>query len=619
MPDVTNESPPTAQSDFEAMLRRYFAKLARRYAPVLAGLVVLALIIVLVPTTQPASTLAANGAGGLAGQVGVGGQAATAGSPAGGAGSGPSSGAGSAVGSGVTSASGPGFATPTPGAVDSGSVSGSDTSAGGVITPGSGTTAPSGGSAGGVARSGVTCGPNVRQFSWSGRSPYCVAAFHGNNGGSTAQGVTGSTITLTFRIPNSAEDDTIAALAGTANVNYPAMVADLKTYIAYFNTQFELYGRHVVLKAYNGQGDYIQEDQGQNLAGAQADAVSAHDMGAFGDVTFSLGSSQPYEEDLAAEHVISFSSVAQPQSWYLAHAPYEFSVQSGSGTTAIQESAAVVCRRLAGMPAIFSGDVLAQHTKRVFGIIYPENPNYAAEVAQYKQILSGCGVSVAKTVAYAINVSQYTQEALSTVALMKAAGVTTVLCACDPIFPILLTPAASAQAYHPEWFGADFGDPVTQDYTSSEWGHEIAGGVAFPPPTQTEAYHVYELANPGHQPAEDPPASPPYYYVPYYTLLQVFEGLQAAGPDLTPANFEAGMFSLPPSTGSDAIGGQWVFGNDVFDPVVSFGLVWWNPKATSPFDGKAGTYEPCNGGQIYTVSNLAALGPPGHQLQCFGL
>src|SRR5581483_11684649 len=132
------------------------------------------------------------------------------------------------------------------------------------------------------------------------------------------------------------------------NVNYPAMTADMQTYINFFNKQFELYGRHVVLKVYNGQGDYIQEDQGQNLAGAQADAVSAHDMGAFGDVTFSLGASQPYEQDLAQEHVMSFSSVAQPQSFYQQYAPYEWSVQGAAGEVGVKDAAAVVCRREAG-------------------------------------------------------------------------------------------------------------------------------------------------------------------------------------------------------------------------------------------------------------------------------
>jgi hypothetical protein len=202
-------------------------------------------------------------------------------------------------------------------------------------------------------------------------------------------------------------------------------------------------------------------------------------------------------------------------------------------------------------------------------------------------------------------------------ALMNSKHVTTVLCACDPIFPILLSRAADSQGYHPEWFTADFGDPVTQDYTADQWSHSFAGGTQIPPASQTEGYKVYQLASPGHQPAEEPPTSPPYFYVPYYTVLHVFDALQAAGPDLNPVTFAQGMFSLPPSA-PDAVGGQWVFGTNVYDPVASFGLVWWNATATSTFDGKAGTYLACNQGHIYTMDNLAALGGPHVQLSCFG-
>src|SRR5205823_2510399 len=157
-----------------------------------------------------------------------------------------------------------------------------------------------------------------------------------------------------------------------------------------------LYGRHVVLKTYQGQGDYLQEDQGQGLGATQADAVTAHDMGAFGDLTFPLQASQPYEEDLAAEHVIGFSSVALSQQWFEQHAPYEYSVYRPTGTNSTHESAATVCRRLAGMPAIFAGDPVAQRTTRVFGIIYPETPMYTDEVNGEQQELAACGVKAAK-------------------------------------------------------------------------------------------------------------------------------------------------------------------------------------------------------------------------------
>jgi len=470
-----------------------------------------------------------------------------------------------------------------------------------------------------VAKTGVHCGSGVRQFAWSRRGPACVAAFHGANGGATAPGVTADTITLTYRLANSAQQSAIDAAAGAANINQTDLVADLQTYANYFNSQFELYGRHVVIKPYQGQGDYLEEDQGQGLGATQADSVTAHDLGAFGDVTFSLEASQPYEEDLAAEHVIGFSSVGLSHQWFQQHSPYEYSIQGPEGTVALNEAAAVICRRLAGLPATFAGNPIYQHTNRVFGIIYPETPVYSAEVSQAKSVLSsGCGVHPKVVIAYAIDISQFEVESVSAIAQMKSAGVTTILCACDPIVPIFLTSAAAQQNYLPEWFATWFGDPVTRDYNQSVWSHAITGGIQFPPVTQTEAYRVYELANPGHQPAETPPSSPSYFYVPYYTLLHVFDALQAAGPDLTPGTFQSGMFSLPPSQPGDPVEGQWVFGEQAYDPIVSFNLAWWDPNATSTFDNAKGAYQWCNGGATYLTSNLAGLGGPQQQLHCFG-
>src|SRR5579884_385777 len=523
---MSDQSAPMSQDEFEAMLRRWLVKMAVRYLPVAAVGLAVALILVFVPTTQP-------GGNGLGGTVGNGGSVAT--------GSGRTGGPGAPV---APTGAGPGAAAPgSGGAAPSPGLSGPGQAAPSAASYG---TAYAVGSTSGVARTGVRCGAGVRQFSWSRYAPNCVAAFSGNNGGATGQGVTGSTITLTYRLANSQQQSAIDALAGAANINQNDYVADLQTYINYFNSQFELYGRHVVLKTYQGQGDYIEEDQGQDLGATQSDAVTAHDLGAFGDVTFSLEASQPYEEDLAAEGVVGFSSVGLSQQWFQQHAPYEYSVQGPEGTVSTREAGDVVCRRMAGLPAEFAGDTIYQHSTRKFGVIFPQTPVYQQEVNQWEQYMSStCGLTVTRTVGYTINVAQYESEAASTMAQMKAAGVTTLLCACDPIVPIFLANAADQQQYYPEWFATGFGDPVARDYDQKEWDHTIVGGIQWPAVNTTEPYRTYEMANPSHQPAEWPPSSPPYFYVPYFTLMQVFAALQAAGPDLKAATFERGMFALP--------------------------------------------------------------------------
>ena len=73
----------------------------------------------------------------------------------------------------------------------------------------------------------------------------------------------------------------------------------MNTYINYFNKQYELYGRHVVLKPYKGQSDYIQEDQGNDAPQAQADAQNEAESGAFADATYYLKASELFQQPLA--------------------------------------------------------------------------------------------------------------------------------------------------------------------------------------------------------------------------------------------------------------------------------------------------------------------------------
>src|SRR5207253_3881253 len=100
-----------------------------------------------------------------------------------------------------------------------------------------------------------------------------------------------------FRRTNSAEEKAAFSIARNAAPGTDdEYLSDLRAYVDIFNKNYELYGRHVVVKDYQPQGDNLEEDQGRNLAGAQADASKAKDLGAFADVTQSpsLAGTVPY-------------------------------------------------------------------------------------------------------------------------------------------------------------------------------------------------------------------------------------------------------------------------------------------------------------------------------------
>jgi len=64
-------------------------------------------------------------------------------------------------------------------------------------------------------------------------------------------------------------------------------------------------------------------------------------------------------------------------------------------------------------------------------------------------------------------------------------------------------------------------------------------------------------------------------------------GIQLAGPDLTPANFEKGMRSYPGGSGEY---GTWGFPPGHFTPTLDGAEIYWDPNRTSTYNGKKGAY-----------------------------
>lgn len=590
------------QADIEAIVRRYLARLAMRYLPATALALALLLVIVLVPSRSPSSS---------GGQFGV----ASAGHPGGGAATPP--------GAGVAGTAPP---TAQDGAAGVGGEGASAAHGDNAVSGPSGAfpaTAAVGNSPE-VAASTGGCGRGVREMPWSSYAPYCAPPFTGPNGGATAHGVTATTITMSFRVSDSGESAAVGAASGggdpkAAQAEY---LADLSTFVNYFNQKFQLYGRHVVVKTFTGQGDWIQEYQGQDQAGAQADAVTARDLGAFADVSTPLiGSTPTYDKELAQQHVISIGGAAASRAVEQQYAPYIYSVVPASEDYA-NFQAGVICERMVGLKAIFAGDPLIQAKSRVFGIVNAENPEITVAADQLQRHITGCGGTVGRRVQYPIDLPSEANSATNAVAQLHAAGVTTVICMCDTIFPTLLTHNADSQRYFPEWSSLYAqGDGFGQQRSQDQWDHSLSPGGTSIDARKTEAYTVYKLANPRGEPANVQADTA----LAYLTAMLLFDGLQAAGPNLTAATFAEGEFSLPASlpsaTGATGLG-PWQFGPNSYSPSSGQQLAWWNPSRMSPQNGSVGSYQVCGGrdGDYRPIQTFEpdAYGPVHQQLTgCF--
>ena len=469
----------------------------------------------------------------------------------------------------------------------------------------------------GVAVSGVTCGPGVRQVPWSAYAPPCEPKWTGNNGGATAPGVTATTITLSFRAATSAILDALYTIVPKSVIGTSKEAEDtLQAYINVFNKNFELYGRHVVLASFVGQGNFINEDVGTGAAQAEADAVNvATSLHAFADMSL-VGSSVPYTLDLEANKVISFGLYLQDQQWYQQNAPWQYT-PGPNCTKSDRAIGELFGRQLKGTTAEFAKGPL--HNKvRKLGIIYQNTPTAAACEQQMVQDLAAYGVHPAATAAVTFDVTKLASESASAIAEMQAHGVTTVICSsCDPVSPQFYLRAANQNDYHPEWFFQSlFGTSATTSekfirlFPANQRSQILTYGTAPTPAAQAEALKVFKMGN------TDPTATiiPSYVFV-YASIVQFFDALQLAGPDLTPHNLEVAMRSIPTSLPGGELGG-WSGAAGPFDPASTFQILHWNNHERSQTDGGLGTYDVCDNGTSYSFIGGGPTMPAHTQLTC---
>lgn len=476
----------------------------------------------------------------------------------------------------------------------------------------------------GFTRYHVRCGPGVRQIPWSHYAPICEPAWHGDNGGATAPGVTGKTITLVYRSASTTELSELYALLPQSVVGTDAeAVHTLQVYINTFNKYFELYGRKVVLVDFTGRSNFISEDTGQDVGLAVEDAISAASTyHAFADMSL-VDSSPIYEQDLGDQHVNAFGLYLEDASWYEQRAPYLYTPGPNCSKTAVALGA-ILGRGMGDLPAIYAGDPSLRSKKRVFGIIHADNP----QANQCAQLISGqlarWGHSVAADVGVIFDPSTLVASSQLAVKAMKSAGVTTIICAsCDPVSPVFYFGSAQSAGYHPEWVlqsvfagsATTLGSFVRNDLKlgPSEGSGILSLGNTPVPQADQEAIRAYRQGNGGSL-----SGILPSYPFAYESLLYFFDLLQAAGPDLTPQTMRAALAdtaSLAPSTPGGQFG-PWVFGAGTVDPASGYQLLHWDPTATSVQDGEAGAYVNCYSGKVFTYAADGTDVPADQQPGC---
>src|SRR5204862_3343100 len=173
-----------------------------------------------------------------------------------------------------------------------------------------------------------------------------------------------------------------------------------------------------------------------------------------------------------------------------------------------------------------------------------------------------------------------------------ASGVTTVLPWMDAVTMIALTHQAESNGYFPEWIangaGANTFNAVAELMNQHEWAHAfgLTPFEAERPNDFHDCYRAYRSIDPG--------GTPNYTICKglFYHLLQLVNGIQMAGPKLTPETFAQGMFKKGLKFWDHptwAVGGGYAPGHQTYNQ--NYAQVWYDPTTQDPqYLNSAGAY-----------------------------
>lgn len=465
---------------------------------------------------------------------------------------------------------------------------------------------PGAGPGGSGANGGVSaCTDRTLQVPGDPYSPPCYA-FTGGNGGSTYQGVTDDTITITVRQlegPSAAE--IFADISGQSVNDSPEAVSDTLVALAeYFSQRFQMYGRSLKIEFFRGEGSGASELLGGGKEKALADAVrAAKELGAFADIS---GITIPYADALARQGIVNLGAPYPSREWFVGRRPFSWSLFP-DGTNVVEAGAAALQSRFPPGSTVEHGGEALRGQPRRYAVVAPENAEYQESVQAYLSRAQAMGINIELNMRYKLDISSMPNQASNIIAQLKDKGITTVICACDPVMLALgMTPKANEQSYEPEWVTSGLAfvdqDIVSQLIDSRQWSH--AFGIAYnaesEPQGRSFPYAAYKQMRPDDEPAFGVEEI-------YYQMYMLAIGIQMAGPNLTPQTFEAGMFAYPGGSGPR---GLWGFGEGDYTPTDDFREIWWDADRISGQNNKPGAWVQLNGGRRWTPENPPS-GPAG--------
>jgi hypothetical protein len=435
----------------------------------------------------------------------------------------------------------------------------------------------------------------------------CVPAFEGDNGGATATGVTADTVRVVFYAPEESAD--LASLLGGMGADDSAeeRTETLQQYLDLYASVTEQYGRRIELVPFAATG------APDDVVAARADATDVIALEPFAVIGGPVLDRGTFAQELAEAGVLCLGcGTSLPDDMVRDMAPYVWDgppspdqILDLLGTWVGEVgSNDIDTADLAG------GDLRGDPRK--IGVIHFEQdpPIYGAMRDERSEEVA----AAALIESYVLDLPALPAKAAELVAQFKSEGITTILFLGDPIMPLYLTEAATAQGYYPEWLFA--GTALTdtnlfgRQYDQAQMAHAF-GISQLPAPTEQDLQTVIRNYR-WYYGDEDalPPARSQYALI-APSAEWLVDGIHMAGPDLTPETFARGIFRIPPAGGGPA-NPQVSYGNWGMFPEVDYqGIddaveIWWDPDVEVEDERGApgvGVWRRSAGGERFTVTD----------------
>jgi hypothetical protein len=507
----------------------------------------------------------------------------------------------------------------TGGVTDGTSATGGIDAAGGAT--GSGPSAGAAGGGTGGATGGAPAGDTShckggRQFdpAIDFYAPPCTPKFVGDNGGATYQGVTKDKITIVRYVAKGSDAVDAILKAQGAYVSLDQYSAYQAVAQKFINAHYELYGRQVELKVFQGHCDSIPPAV-DCLRGEMREMVTSMKPYA---VYWNSSLCSACFDELSKLATVNVGGWHFRDAFATQRAPFHWDVQM-SGTKMAQHAGRWWCSTLNGKPARYAGSANpAQDLRdnpRKLGVISTNDPENKSSIeVDLRGELAKCGSGYGDNFYfYEQDITTADQQRRAAVLRMNPVGsgenaATSVMCFCDLVAPSFLYSEEQNQNYYPENLivGSGFmdADAASQAYmgtlgcpnggTGKPCNFEDAFGLS----SINAQEHKFKDAGQRVWAAGGGKGDAPYESVTaeWEYLNMVASMIQSAGPNLNPKSMEAGAFRMPPRGDANHVMRSLSPGNHAWNQDMR--LTYWSTVKISPYNDKAGTYVQIGQGRV---------------------